>query len=341
MLRIILALCAFLLLTFPVSSSASVTVLEKNISLCSECSVPVIDALETAALEQNANKILSAAVHKMADKVGKKGRVSFEVGLNKNELVSFLIKGEKLKNEKNKGENNKSEKIRDEKLKGENSDGKSAQIFAVYYDAVNIDLTTGNEFGTDSFYFDGPEMEKILGKKGSAYTSVYFAENGIYTAKGKYAAYSDFHSYGDLIGLMRMGEAGRLVPIVKLTRNCEDMTLTVDKGTLIALNLATNPSTGYQWMESISEGEVFLPGYGSDENTGLNTGLNIKTGLYRTGRIFTLPHEGVRNVPGSPGTELQFFHAAKKGIYTVTMSYKRPWENVSGVYEFSFKVRVK
>lgn len=302
MLRILLALCAFLLLTFPVTSSASVTVLEKNISACSECSVPVIDALETATLEQNANKILSVAVHKMADKVGKKGHVSFEVGLNRHDLVSFLIKGEK-----------------------------GGTVSSVYYDAVNIDLTTGNEFGLDSFYFEGPKLEKILGKKDAAYTSVYFADDGIYTAKGKYTAYSDFHSYGDLIGLMRMGEAGRLVPITKLTRNCEGLTLTVNKGALIALNLATNPSTGYQWVESISSGEISIPGYGSDKNTG----------LYRTGRIFTLPHEGVRNVPGSPGTELQFFHAAEKGVYTVTMNYKRPWENVSGVYEFSFKVRVK
>ena len=90
---------------------------------------PVIDGANDEALQHAANNVLRSVADDVADKVGKKGKVTYEVTLNRPSLVSVLLKGS----------NNKRS----------------------YFRAVNIDLTTGREFSLDEFFFGGEEREKL------------------------------------------------------------------------------------------------------------------------------------------------------------------------------------
>ena len=115
---------------------------------------PVIDGANDEALQHAANNVLRSAADEVAGKVGKKGKVTYEVTLNRPSLVSVLLKGS----------NNKRS----------------------YFRAVNIDLTTGREFSLDEFFFGGEEREKLLGKNSE---NVLFTEKGIAFAEKKGAVY--------------------------------------------------------------------------------------------------------------------------------------------------------
>ena len=121
---------------------------------------PVIDGANDEALQQAANNVLRSAADDVADKVGKKGKVTYEVTLNRPSLVSVLLKGS----------NNKRS----------------------YFRAVNIDLTTGREFSLDEFFFGGEEREKLLGKNAE---NVLFTESGVAFAEKKGAVYDRVFSY--------------------------------------------------------------------------------------------------------------------------------------------------
>ena len=106
--------------------------------------VPVIDGANDEVFQRSANNALRNAAEDVADKVGKRGTVTYEVTLNRPSLVSILLKG--------------------------TNDGRS------YFRAVNIDLTTGRDFTLDDFFFRGEEREKLLGKQTE---NVIFTEDGI------------------------------------------------------------------------------------------------------------------------------------------------------------------
>ena len=247
--------------------------------------MPVIDGANDEALQRAANSVLRNAVEDVANKVGKQGTVSYEVALNRPSLVSILVKG--------------------------TNGGR------VVYRAVNLDLTTGREFALDDFFFSGEEQEKLLGKQTD---NILFTEEGIAFSEKKGAAYTKKFAYQDLLSLARIGDIGRLLKVWKLTENSDGKILTVNQGDLFAFKLNANPSTGFQWVNTVSGGPA--------------------NGLYKTGSSFMIPNSQKEQV-GTPGIEFQFYAAKTPGTYQLQLSYQRPWEKVGGTRECNVKVIVK
>jgi len=247
--------------------------------------IPVIDGANDEVFQRTANHSLRNAAEDVADKIGKRGMVTYEVTLNRPSLVSILLKG--------------------------TNGGRS------YFRAVNIDLTTGREFTLDDFFFSGEEREKLLGKSTE---NLIFTEEGIAFSEKKGAAYTRKFSYEELIPLARIGDIGRLLTVWKLTEISHGKILTVKKGDLFAFKLNANPSTGYQWMNTVSGGPA--------------------NGLNKIGSSFVIPNSQKEQV-GMPGTEFQFFAAREPGTYQFKLGYQRPWEKAGAIKECSVTIVVK
>lgn len=247
--------------------------------------VPVIDGANSETLQRSANGVLRSAAEDVANKVGKQGTVTYDVTLNRPSLVSVLLKAA------NRGRS--------------------------YYRAVNIDLTTGREFSLDDFFFSGEEREKLLGKNTD---NILFMENGIALAEKKGASYDRVYSYQELLPLSRIGDIGRLMSVWKLTENSDGKILTIKQGDMFAFKLDANPSTGFQWVNTVSGGPV--------------------NGIVKTGSSFVIPNSQKEQV-GTPGIEFQFFAAKAPGNYKIKLSYQRPWEKVNGIRECNVTVIVK
>ena len=247
--------------------------------------VPFIDGANNESLQRSANSLLRSAADEVADKVGKKGTVTYEVTLNRPSLVSVLLKG---------------------------SNGKRS-----YFRAVNIDLTTGREFTLDEFFFGGEEREKLLGKNADI---VLFTENGIALAEKKGTAYDRVFSYQELLPLSRIGDIGRLITVWKLTENSDGKILVIKQGDLVAFKLDANPSTGFQWVNSVSGG--------------------MANGIVKAGSSFMIPNSR-KEETGTPGIEFQFYAAKLPGTYQLQLSYQRPWEKIAGIRECNVTVIVK
>ena len=245
--------------------------------------IPEIDGLRYTNLQKSVNGILNSKVKDLLAQVGGSGTVSYEVTLNRPSLVDILLKA--------------------------TNGGRTA------YQAVNLDMTTGNEFSIRDFVGEGNAVHEILG----AYEGVLFADNGIYTRTSSGAAYSNFVSYSKLFPLLRTGEAGRLLTVYGLTRAVEDKVVTVKAGELLALQLESNRTTGYSW---------FVEGNGYAGQ------------FYELGRSYVLPGNAANNRTGMPGLEIIVFGAQEPGEYKVNMEYKRAWEKGSGFDKFSFTVKV-
>lgn len=245
--------------------------------------IPEIDGLRYTNLQKSVNGILNSKVKDLLAQVGGSGTVSYEVKLNRPSLVVILLKA--------------------------TNGGRTA------YQAVNLDMTTGNEFSIRDFVGEGNAVHEILG----AYEGVLFADNGIYTRTSSGAAYSNFVSYSKLFPLLRTGEAGRLLTVYGLTRAVEDKVVTVKAGELLALQLESNRTTGYSW---------FVEGNGYAGQ------------FYELGRSYVLPGNAANNRTGMPGLEIIVFGAQEPGEYKVNMEYKRAWEKGSGFDKFSFTVKV-
>ena len=245
--------------------------------------IPVIDGANDEVFQRSANHMLRNAAEDVADKVGKRGTVTYEVTLNRPSLVSILLKG--------------------------TNGGRS------YFRAVNIDLTTGREFSLDDFFFGGEEREKLLGKPAE---NVIFTEEGIAFSEKKGAAFTRKFSYEDLIPLARIGDIGRLLTVWKLTETSHGKILTLKKGDLFAFKLNANPSTGYQWVHTVSGGPA--------------------NGLNKIGSSFVIPHS---QQAGMPGTEIQFYAVREPGTYQFKLGYQRPWEKAGAIKECSVTIVVK
>ena len=245
--------------------------------------IPEIDGLRYTNLQKSVNGILNSKVKDLLAQVGGSGTVSYEVKLNRPSLVGILLKA--------------------------TNGGRTS------YQAVNLDMTTGNEFSIRDFVGEGNAVHEILG----AYEGVLFADNGIYTRTSSGAAYSNFVSYSKLFPLLRTGEAGRLLTVYGLTRAVEDKVVTVKAGELLALQLESNRTTGYSW---------FVEGNGYAGQ------------FYELGRSYVLPGNAANNRTGMPGLEIIVFGAQEPGEYKVNMEYKRAWEKGSGFDKFSFTVKV-
>jgi inhibitor of cysteine peptidase len=95
--------------------------------------------------------------------------------------------------------------------------------------------------------------------------------------------------------------------------------INVAVGDTFAVNLCSNPTTGFQWSESAQ--------------------ISDPTVLQQTDHKFVSPDTGAVGVPGK---EAWTFKALKKGTSTVSMEYGRPWEGgEKGEWTFNLTVVVK
>lgn len=282
-MKIFLSALLCMMLCVPVFAGQNTTVLSsavnyKNVS----GAVPYIDGNEDVDMEKQANSVLNSKVRELADKVGNNAHVTYDIKLNRPSLLGILLKAE--------------------------GNGKVA------YQGVNIDLTTGREFVLGDFFVESSEVGAVLG----SYKDILFADEGLYLRDSASGSYDKFVEYGKLAAHMRIGSAGRLVQVARLTHNAADKVLHIEKGNLMALKLDSNPSTGYRW-------DVVLDS-------------NAQGCVQKVGSSFIMPREDDRT--GVGGVEIIFLAAQKAGEYTVTMEYKRPWERQS-INKFSFKVVVE
>lgn len=276
-------LCCLMFCSVALADSPT-TVFSKIVSTKSiQGEIPEIDGLPYTNLQKNVNGILEAKVKDLLNQVGGSGTISYEVKMNRPTLVGILLKA--------------------------NNGAQTA------YQAVNLDMTTGAEFGIRDFVGEGNAIHEILG----AYESALFADKGVYTRAAKGTEYNNFISYRKLFPLMRTGEAGRLLTVYGMTRAVEDKVVTVNAGELLALQLESNRTTGYSWFVEES-------GYAGQ--------------FYELGRSYILPSDAVNNKAGMPGLEIIVFGAQEPGEYKVNMEYKRSWEKGPGFDKFSFTVKV-
>lgn len=277
-MRVLLTALLCMILSVPAFAAMQhTTVLSAQTSFGkAAATIPVIDGSNEADLEKQANNIIRNKAQELAKKTG--GQVTYEVTMNRPSLVSILLKSE--------------------------GNGKTV------YQGVNLDLTTGREFTMGEFFTETEELSSILG----SYEDFVLGEKGIYLRRAGQNAYADFVPYSKVITNMRIGSAGRLVQIAKLTQNAADKTLHIKAGNLLALKLDSNPSTGYRWEAVAAEG------------------------VKKVGSSFIMPREDNRT--GVNGTEIMVLAAQKSGTYVVTMEYKRPWEKQS-LNKFSFTIVVE
>ena len=270
-----------LMLCVPAFADQQTTVLTENVELGkATAQVPVVDGSNDVNLEKNANMLLRDRAKKLVQEVGGKGTLEYEVVLNRPSIFSILLTAKN---------GNK-----------------------IAYDGVNIDLTTGKEFVVTDFFVDNDKVKAALGD----YKYVLFAEDGFYLQNEKYAAYDKVVPYSGLLDSMRIGEAGRLMQVARVTANAEGKTLNLKNGGLIALKLEGNPSTGYGWVVKADEACV----------------KNV-------GSSFTIPSEDAQRV-GTPGVIIMMLAVQGKGEHEITMEYKRSWEQYA-MKRFSFKVNVE
>ena len=167
------------------------------------------------------------------------------------------------------------------------------------YTGLNLDLTTGKEFEVTDFFVN--------------YDNVLFGEEGLFVRSKKNAAYNSFVPYKEVVTSLRIGEAGRLLQLAKITDKAAGKTLRLPASGLLALKLDSNPSTGYGWEYSCSSPAVS-----------------------RVGSSFTIPRSEEERV-GAPGIEILVLAVTKPGTYNIRMDYKRSWEKLS-LQSFNFTV---
>ena len=279
-MKILLTTIICLLLCLPVFADQQTTVLQEQATINkASATLPYIDGSNDVAYEKQLNTLIRETATKLSKEVGG-GSVSYEMKLNRPSLVSILMCA---------------------------TNG-SRTVYA----GLNLDLTTGKEFTVTDFFVDKEEVQQALGD----YERVLFAENGFYLQQEKYGEYSAFVPYAKVLNHMRIGEAGRIMQVARLTNAASGKTLVLDKPGLLALKLNANPSTGYSWQVSASSAAVT-----------------------KVGSSFTIVREEEAMV-GAPGTEIIFLNVQEPGTYTVNMEYKRPWEKLS-LDKFSFTVVVR
>ena len=281
-MKTLLTTVILLMLCLPVFADQRTTVLQEQTTLGkASATLPYIDGSNDAVYEKQLNMLIREAATKLSKEVGG-GSVSYEVKLNRPSLVSLLLTA----------------------TNGER----------VAYKGLNLDLTTGKEFTVTDFFVDKEQVQQALGD----YSKVLFAEDGFYLQQEKYGEYATFVPYNKVLDHMRIGEAGRIMQVARLTAAASGKTLVLDKPGMLALKLASNPSTGYSWQMSADSAAVV-----------------------RVGSTFIIPREEEeRMATGVAGTEILFLNVNESGTYKVKMEYKRPWERIS-LDKFTFTISVR
>lgn len=277
-MKILLTTLLCLSLCLPALADQQTTVLSQQTAVGkATATLPYIDGSNEVELEKQANAIVRETAAKLVKEVGGQGTLTYKMMLNRPSLVSLL-------------------------LEADNGDRTA-------YKGLNLDLTTGKEFTVTDFFVDNDNVKAALGD----YENVLFGDAGFYIRSGKNAAYSTFVPYSDLLSSLRIGDAGRLLQLARLTENAAGKTLHLPQSGLIALKLDSNPSTGYGWTMSCSSPAVS-----------------------KVGSSFTIPRSDENRV-GVPGVEILVLAVTKPGTYNVRMDYKRSWEKIS-LNSFSFTV---
>lgn len=229
--------------------------------------VPVVDGLNNLPLQKNINGILKTAAEDLAKTAGGKAMLSYDITLNRPTVFSVVLK---------------------------------AVGTRTVYQGVNIDNTTGKIIDPRDFFYLNKKYEEILGKKDYVYS-----EKGLLCTQGNFAPYTQFVPYSSLLEVVNIADGARIIPSYKLTEEAEEKTLSLGSGELVALYLAANPTTGYDWAIANADS---LPGFVS------------------MGHSFFLPSNS-KGMTGSPGTTIMFFSFAKAGNYTLVLNYERAWEH--------------
>lgn len=278
-------IAAFLL----VFSMAGVCFAEQNITVlkfkvkCAEAEgvIPYIDGTAVEDYEKMANKVISDTVKKIVKSVGNRGTFSYAVQLNRSSVVSLLLKAKNGSRE--------------------------------CYTGLNLDLTKGNNASIHEFFVADDNVKKILGN----YKAYLLTEKGVYLQRDERSNFSSFIPYSQILPSVRIGEAGRLFQIARLSRRCENKVLIIPHHSLMAIQLDANPSTGYHW-------DAILPESGK---------------IIKVASSFILPQEDKART-GSPGKEIIFLYVDEAGLYDVEFQYKRGWEKFN-VDSFKLTVSVR
>lgn len=90
------------------------------------------------------------------------------------------------------------------------------------------------------------------------------------------------------------------------------------KGAEMSLDFISNPSTGYDWVYEILEGDNYAEIY-----------------LIRQDNDFPQT-----NVAGAGGHRIYYFKATKAGKQTLTFTYRRPWEGGETAYDVVYELSV-
>lgn len=280
-MKIFLTAMICLMLCVPAFADQQTTILTEQAKLSKAAAqIPFVDGSNDTALEKYANQLLRERSQKLVNEVGGSGELTYKVMLNRPSIFSVVLKAQ------NGGR--------------------------VAYDGVNVDLTSGREFTVTDFFIDNDKVKAALGD----YNRVLFGEDGFYLQNDKFADYEQFIPYAGLIDSMRIGEAGRLMQVARLTANAEGKTLTLKNGGLVAIKLDGNPSTGYGWHVKADDEHVKA-----------------------VGSSFTIPAADDKRV-GTPGIEIIMLAVKGKGEFPVTMEYKRSWEQFV-MKSFTFNVKVE
>lgn len=263
MKKLLLTVCC-LLLSATCFADQKTTVLD-NVSKngTGKIIAPYLDGSLSVDLEGNLNKIINEEVSKLVKKAGKNANLTYEVELNRPSLVSIMLKAEGNK---------------------------------TYYKGLNLDLTTGREFTLNDFFVKNEEVKHYMDIK-----DIVFDEEEVKYPSFPDGVYDNKISYDELINHVRVGEAGRIFQIARLTEKSANKVLHLEGPGLAAIKLPSNPSTGFTWQ--------IVPGKGVKE----------------VGRSFNMPNVNDNRV-GVPGEEIIVFSVSGKGSHSITFQYKRAWE---------------
>lgn len=267
----LLLLTCSLIFSAPVFADQQTTILtHKTIIGKAEVALPYIDGNMESDFEQMANKLIETKARNMLKHFGNNGDLSYTVTLNRPSLVSVILRAD--------------------------YDGRTI------YDGANVDLTTGKEFELNDFFVNDEKLKELFNKN----EQIIFTDKGILKRGQKGGAFDKFLPFDEILPLVRIGAAGRLLQIARLTENADGKILRLRAGSLFAMKLDSNPSTGYSWIIKPTE--------------------EIKGRVVKVGSSFVMPDVNDTRT-GTPGTEISMYAVTQPGQYDVSVEYKRPWEN--------------
>ncbi len=283
-MKYVLAVLLSLLLCAPALADQQTTVLDEHASMGKiTATLPYIDGNTEEMMEKQANSLIRNEARELAKALGGSGSISYEIVLNRPSLVGILLKA-----------------------------SGSGQVL---YRGLNIDLTSGREFTVNDFFIDNDAVRAELGE----YGGLLFTEDGIRTRGNNAGPYTNLLPYAKFLPSIRIGEAGRLFQVARLTQNAADKTLRLKPGSLVALKLAANPSTGNRWE--------------------INLDADAQGKVQKAGSSFMMPQLNDKRT-GMPGEEVIVLAVLEPGSMKVTMDYKRPWER-KPLDSFTFTLDVK